>query len=187
TTVGSGQNKNGKDGADVSMRLRAFVDVDNDGQLPALVDVDDAECSPSTHVHPEETHQRRLPTSGTELSADLRRFEYCGQPIPNGWSVCVGCQCVFIKDGQLFCGLCKWRTASGSAYQRLLNQNIQGMMDQEEEIKRLLNQQPVERNPAPPVVAQPDPEIPAPIQVANQHQVEELLEDIQVKDMLLED
>ncbi|CAG7827564.1 unnamed protein product, partial [Allacma fusca] len=64
-------------------------------------------------------------------------------PTPSGWSVCDGCRCVFIKDGQRFCGLCQWRTPAGAAYQRLLNQKIRGVMDQQEAIKNLLNQPPI--------------------------------------------
>ncbi|CAG7657201.1 unnamed protein product, partial [Allacma fusca] len=49
--------------------------------------------------------------------------------------MCVGCRCVFIKDGQRFCAQCQWRTPAGANYQGLLSQQIRGMMEQQEAIK----------------------------------------------------
>ncbi|CAG7786159.1 unnamed protein product, partial [Allacma fusca] len=51
------------------------------------------------------------------IAADSQ-WSVCPNATHSRWmSVCAGCRCVFIRDGQRFCGLCQWRTASGAAYQ----------------------------------------------------------------------
>ncbi|CAG7730690.1 unnamed protein product [Allacma fusca] len=84
------------------------------------------------------------------------RFEYCRQPIvqlvpmpetPPGWSICQGCQFVFIKDGQRFCGLWQYRTSAGTAYQRAFSQRLRDIMNHAEQIRNQFIPVAPEQNP----------------------------------------
>ncbi|CAG7816793.1 unnamed protein product [Allacma fusca] len=67
--------------------------------------------------------------------------------VPAGWSICRGCEMVFIKDGQRFCGLCQYRTPAGTNYVRIHSLQIRRLMNLEEEMRIQLA--PLAANAAP--------------------------------------
>jgi len=74
-------------------------------------------------------------------------YEYCLQPVdqpvplppvPEGWSICRGCELVFIKDGQRFCGLCQYRTPAGTVYANVHKDHLRRIWALREETRMML-------------------------------------------------